>query len=142
MRIFDPVPIAYRIIAGAVLFFAAIVFGYVEGVTREGKKLDEYKAVVSAQADQQAKHTQQVIAANQTVTKEAADVYTRDLDNLRKYYAGRMRNKPSASPLPAVPEATGKPDAAAADPLPAECAETTLQLEALQGWIKGIEDVR
>lgn len=77
-----------------------------------------------------------VVKQQQQVTEDTTNGWKAALDSVRADYARRLRDA-GAGQMPRLPDPARRLDAIPADALPvaAECAETTLQLENLQGWI-------
>lgn len=105
------------------------------------EKLRVFAEQVRAEGEKQAVRTAEIIANGKKITEDMSNEYAKNLDRLRSDYQ-RLRqqyaNGSGSGRVPAVPEATRSIDAIPADALPlaAECAETTLMLESLQGWVK------
>lgn len=102
-------------------------------------KHDAFVAQTRADGERAARRTAEIIANSVTVTEDIKHDYQAALTRLRADYQ-RLRQRPAdgaaGGGVPAVPGATGGTDAIPADavPLAAACAETTLNLVALQRW--------
>lgn len=105
------------------------------------EKLKLFAEQVRIEGERQARRTAEIIAKGKQITEDMSHEYAKNLDRLRADYQ-RLRKQYADSAgsgaMPAVPEAARSVDAIPADALPlaAECAETTLMLESLQGWVK------
>lgn len=105
------------------------------------EKLNLFAEQVRIEGERQARRTAEIIAKGKQITEDMSHEYAKNLDRLRTDYQ-RLRKQYSASAggvaVPGIPEAARSVDAIPADALPlaAECAETTLMLESLQGWVK------
>jgi flagellar biosynthesis component FlhA len=103
------------------------------------QKLQVFADQVRAEGVKAERKTAELIATakNISVTKDAE--YAKSLDRLRADYQRLRKQYASAGSgaVPAVPEAPRSIDEVPVDALPlaAECAETTLTLESLQGWV-------
>ena len=102
-------------------------------------KLVVFAEQVRAEGVKAERKTAELIATakNISVTKDAE--YAKSLDRLRADYQRLRKQYTSAGSgaVPTVPEAPRSVDEIPANALPlaAECAETTLTLESLQGWV-------
>lgn len=105
------------------------------------EKLNLFAEQVRIEGERQARRTAEIIAKGKQITEDMSHEYAKNLDRLRADYQ-RLRKQYAASAgsgaMPAVPETARSVDAIPADALPlaAECAETTLMFETLQGWVK------
>lgn len=108
------------------------------------EKLNVFAEQVRIDGEKQVRRTAEIIAKGRQVTEEMSHEYAKNLDRLRADYQ-RLRKQYASGAgggaVSAVPEAARSVDAIPADALPlaAECAETTLMLESLQGWVKAQE---
>lgn len=133
--------IAIRWIGGVVLVLLILGGVYAKGRHDVQVKFDAYKAEVKAVAAAQEEKTKQIEAKNERLFKETQDAYNTKLANLRAYYGLRL-NKSSGTMSGLSSPATGI-DGYSPDNLPAsailasQCAETTLNLLALQDWVRG-----
>ena len=104
-------------------------------------KFDAYKAEVRAAAEEQAKEAAKIDAKNVKLFKDAQNAYNTSLANLRSYYS--LRYGKSGGTLSQVPGTTAGVDGYTIDRLPdtavlaGQCAETTLNLLALQNFVRG-----
>ena len=117
-----------------------VLSAYVKGRHDVQVKFNAFKAEVRAAAEAQAKETAKVDTKNQKLFKDAQNAYNTSLANLRAYY--KLRNN-GISPMPQVPGTTTGADVYSPDNLPptgilaGQCAETTLNLIALQNFVRG-----
>ena len=125
---------------------AAAILMLLLGVYFKGRhdvqvKFDAYKAEVHAAAEAQAKEAAKVDARNEKLFKDAQNAYNTSLANLRSYYS--LRYGKSGSALSQVPGTAPGIDGYSPDHLPptpvlaGQCAETTLNLLALQNFVRG-----
>ena len=128
--------------AGTIIGVVLLVFGiYAKGRHDVQVKFDAYKAQVAAAAAEQAKESAKVDAKNAKLFKDTQDAYNTQLANLRAYY--QLRVGKGGGSLPQVPVTTGGVNDYSPDNLPAasvlagQCAETTLNLIALQNFVRG-----
>lgn len=126
--------------AGAAVITLMLLLGvYAKGRHDVQVKFDAYKAEVRAAAEEQAKESAKVDAKNAKLFKDTQDAYNTQLANLRSYY--QLRYGKGGGSLPQVPNATAGTNDYSADNLPptpilaGQCAETTLNLIALQSFI-------
>lgn len=98
-------------------------------------------------------HARAVEAVHDAITRETDHAYQKEREHLRRVPADRLRQLATAEPLGhgirahSLPGATGRTDAAPADPVPdsgcdrlaVDAAETTLMLWHLQTWAKKLE---
>jgi hypothetical protein len=122
-----------------------VVFGlgfcaawYIQGLRIQSAKqeLVAHKQAATAQKqEEQAKH--------QKLNEETANDWIKNLEALHQCYrSGRCGVRPSAGGMPSggISAPAKQPDAASANTVPAadrvaaDCAETTLNLNMLQGW--------
>ena len=127
---------------GGILLVLSVIFGiYYKGRLDERKLFNAYKAEVKAAAMAQEEKKRQIEAKNERLFKETQDAYNTKLANLRAYYGLRL-SKGSSTVSGLSSTATGT-DGYSPDNLPApavlasQCAETTLNLLALQDWVRG-----
>lgn len=129
---------------------AAVVLGavYAKGRHDVQVKFNAYKAEVKAAADAQEEKTRQIEVKNAKATEEASANYRKQLAILRGYYAQRLPNAGAGS-LPQISIGSAGTDGASAnyvsaipavDILTSQCAETTLMLTGLQGWVQKIAE--
>lgn len=129
--------------AGALLVIIVIFSIYYKGRLDEREIFNRYKAEVKAAAMAQNEKARQVEEKNAKLLKETRDAYNTKLATLRTYYGMRVNN-PSGSGLPKVPGSANGIDGYSPDNLPptavlaGQCAETTLNLLALQNWVKDV----
>jgi hypothetical protein len=136
-------PTPYMWLGFLALLAAGWGHGYLTGALHEHDQFAKYAAETEALAAVQAKKVSATISKQKSVTLEVSNAYAQSLDALHRHYAGRVRKPSGSCALPAIPGATGEPDAGPADigSGPAEfasieaCAVTTLQLIVLQDWI-------
>lgn len=101
----------------------------------------EYRAQVTALGNAQNAATEKLVEEQKQITKDIQDGYEASIAYLRKHPV-RLRPQPGAGAMPGLSnpstgadEAGGYPIPAAAE-LAAGCAETTNQLNFLQGWVE------
>ncbi len=141
-------PFMLRWIGAALSALVLLACVYAKGRHDVQVKFNLFKAEVKAAAEAQEKKTRQIEVKNAQTTQAVADNHRKQLAILRGYYAQRLPN-PSAGRLPQVPGSTGGTDGAASDYLSAippvdvlasQCAETTLTLTNLQGWVTKVSE--
>ena len=127
---------------GVVAAILTLLLGvYFKGRHDVQVKFDAYKAEVHAAAEAQAKEAAKVDARNEKLFKDAQNAYNTSLANLRSYYS--LRYGKSGGTLSQVPAAASGVDGYSPDNLPptpvlaGQCAETTLNLLALQNFVRG-----
>lgn len=129
-----------KIIGGILLVLGLIGFGYYQGYSHEKEKFDQFKAEVKAAAEEQAKEAAKIDARNKKLFEDTRNAYNASLTGLRAYYS--MRLNKSGGTVPPVSYTPGGVDGYSPDNLPpasvlaGQCAETTLNLIALQNWVK------
>jgi hypothetical protein len=133
----NPALIKYVAIAVATL---TLLFGvYMKGRHDVQVKFDQYKAEVKAAADEQARESAKVDAHNKKLFTDAQNAYNTSLTNLRTYYSLRYAKGGSTLPkISATPAGVNdySPDNLPPTPILAgQCAETTLNLIALQKFV-------
>lgn len=152
----------YAAIAGAVA--VALLFAWVMRIDHlRGQHLKEriaceqnhaqFVADVKARTDEarrlDAAHKATVEAQQDKVSANVSQDYQKQLADLRARYE-RLRVQPKAdsggggaTAMPSIPDATGRPDAAAASAPLNEfaCEANTLQLGGLQDWVRGVAAV-
>jgi hypothetical protein len=139
---FGAIPLVYRIAAGVAFLAAIFAAGVFTGYRHEHDALVSYRAQVAQEVADQTTASKAKDAEFERVKKESQDAYETQLGNNTAYWAKRLRNFSCASTLPQASSATGKVDAAPADALPdyaklvMDCQATTVQLEALQDWVR------
>ena len=122
---------------GAVLLVLGI---YAKGRHDVQVKFDAYKAQVAAAAAEQAKESAKVDAKNAKLFKDTQNAYNTQLANLRAYYLMRNNGK-GLGTVSQVSSAPAGADGYSPDNLPptpilaGQCAETTLNLIALQSFV-------
>ena len=135
-----------RWVGGALLVIAVVFSIYYKGRLDEREIFNRYKADVKAAAMAQEEKARQTEAKNERLFKETQNAYNTKLTALRAYYSMRVANQ-GGSGLSKVSNAPGGVDGAATYELPplppietlaAQCAETTLTLDTLQNWVKGV----
>ena len=133
-------PTVLKYVGIAVATLTLLLGVYFKGRHDVQVKFDAYKVEVQAAAEAQAKESAKVDARNAKLFQDAQNAYNTSLANLRAYY--KLRNN-GLSPLPQVPgTALGvndySPDNLPPTPILAgQCAETTLNLIALQNFVRG-----
>jgi len=125
---------------GFVLVFAV---AYTLGWRHEHDKLVAYKATVAQAAADQERRTAEIVKRHEADKEAIHEDYQTRLADLRRDYERRLRDKDGAGSLPATAATTSRVDDPAVDTRSLErsallerCAETTLQLEELQAWIR------
>lgn len=132
---------AAKYVGIAVATLTLLLGVYLKGRHDVQVKYDAYKAEVHAAAEAQAKEAAKVDARNEKLFKDTQNAYNNSLANLRSYYS--MRYGKSGSPMSQVPIATAGVNDYSPDNLPptqvlaGQCAETTLNLLALQNFVHG-----
>ena len=122
----------------SVALFAAGAF---VGWLHEHEKLIKYQASAQALAEEQERHNAEIIKKHNETKQQIHDDYKKRLSDLRSYYNDRMREQDSSrvSPSCATPSringSPSNPEPLATTTVE-KCAETTLQLQELQDWIR------
>ena len=104
------------------------------------EKMHLFAEQVRIEGEKQERRTAEIIAKGRQITEDMNHEYAKNLDRLRADYQ-RLRKQYASSAgggaMPAIPEAPGSIDEIPSDALPLaeQCAETTLMLESLQGWV-------
>lgn len=133
-------PTVAKYVGIAVTILTLLLGAYVKGRHDVQVKFNAYKAEVKAAAAEQEKEAARVDAKNLKLFKDAQNAYNTSLSNLRAYY--KLRNN-GISPMPQVPGTAAGVNDYSPDNLPApailagQCAETTLNLLALQNFVRG-----
>lgn len=104
----------------------------------------DYRAEVEAAGKVQEDKTKKAISDQKQITEDTTNAWKAALDHTRNYYAGlgRVRQPSSTGEMPRVSNTTSGADGACQDPIPSAggieevCAETTLTLNYLQGWVE------
>ena len=141
-------PLLLRWVGIALTALVLLACVYAKGRHDVQVKFNAYKAEVKAAAAAQEAKTNQIEVKNAKATQQAADNHRKQLAILRGYYAQRL---PDSGPgrLSALPSGTAGADGAspdylsvipAADVLASQCAETTLMLTNLQGWVTRVSE--
>lgn len=109
------------------------------------QKLQVFADQVRAEGAKAERKTAELIATAKNISVAKDAEYAKSLDRLRADYQ-RMRKQYTRSgggAVSAVPVAATRVDEIPADALPLaeQCAETTLMLESLQGWVAEQEQV-
>ena len=124
----------------ALVAVGAFAIGAGLGWLYEHDKYLKYEASVQALAEEQERHNAEIIKKHNETKQQIHDDYKKRLSDLRSYYNDRMREQDSSrvSPSCATPSRT---DGSPSNPEPLattveKCAETTLQLQELQDWIR------
>jgi hypothetical protein len=118
---------------------AGVIFGiYYAGELHVQTKFDAYKAEVKRLGEAQIKLNKEKSDEAAKVTKQVADDWAANLNAVRASYDKRMRQQSSSSGVSVFPVAPRTIDEIPSDgiPLAGICAETTLQLDSLQTWIR------
>ena len=134
-------PTVLRYAGAAVITLMLLLGVYAKGRHDVQVKFDAYKVEVRAAAEAQAKESAKIDAHNAKLFKDAQNAYNTSLANLRAYYS--LRNGKGGSAMPQVPGTSTGVDVYSPDNLPptpilaGQCAETTLNLIALQNFVRG-----
>jgi len=122
--------------------FVVFGAGFAVGYLHEHDKLVAYRASVESLAAEQERQTQAIIDRHEKTKDEIHADYKDRLAKLRADYERRMREQ-STSDVSTACRATSRSDDSTTDSrsldreaLIERCAETTLQLEELQKWVK------
>ena len=101
------------------------------------ERADHQVDVLTLQGEIATKEAERVIAAQEQITEDTTHAWKSALDVTRADYVKRLR-RANAQPMPGISAGTARIDDLPTDALPlaAECAETTLMLIQLQGWVK------
>ena len=96
---------------------------------------EDYQVAVKAAGDAQEEKVKQITKTQDLVNKGSVDVYKANSAAISNYYRG-MRDNSGSCNLPTIPNAPvgadGKTDYTV---FVRQCAQTTLQLNALQQWV-------
>jgi len=115
------------------------VHGYTKGREAGLERLYAFQSQVQAEGEKaQARAAEKVVEQKQ-ITEKVSNDYAANIIALRRYYANRVRVKPSppSGQMPAVPKPSVSSDASSAySELAGACAETTQQLISLQEWVR------
>lgn len=126
----------------AALIGAGLGFFYLW--TNEVEEFAKYKATVEAASEANRLHVENLKADFDQATKETEEQHEQNIADLRDFYDRRMRSKAPGGPgqMPGISKPPVSIDAIPSDALPlaGQCAETTLQLIDLQGWITKITE--
>lgn len=139
---FGTVPVAYRLLGGIVLLGGVFVGGVFIGWRGPHNALVQYRAEVAQAAADQDRIAQAKDAENERLKKETEDAYQTILANNTNYWNNRLRDYkgscglPKASTTASGVNETTKYSLPDYEKLIMDCQATTVQLEALQKWIK------
>jgi hypothetical protein len=126
----------------ALLVAALIVgnIGFLAAWRVTANAYESFRTEVSLRAKVQEEHVKSVVKEQERVTDETVKGWSAAMDVVRADYAKRLRNAGSGQ-MPGISKPPRSIDAIPADALPiaAECAETTLTLVTLQGWVRNQE---
>lgn len=134
---------------GGVLLVVMVIAGiYYKGRLDERQICNRYKAEVKALARAQEEKTNQIEVKNAKATEQAATNYRNQLAVLRSHYANRLPDAGTGRLPTTTSRATGVDGTApndvladaAVDQLTSKCAETTLMLTNLQGWVTKVSE--
>lgn len=96
-----------------------------------------YKTQIANAVAAQDKHADEVEANYKRITEDLQNEHQKSIDDLRAYYANRMRTSNGSGQVSRLPDPPRSIDAVPTDALPiaGQCAETTQQLIDLQKWV-------
>jgi len=124
-------------------FLLVFAVAYTLGWQKEHNKLTAYKASVAQQAADQERRTAEIVKRHKADKEAIHEDYQTRLADLRRDYERRMRDKDGSGPVSTTADAASRADDPAVDTRSLErsallerCAETSLQLEELQSWIR------
>ena len=129
----------YKVIG--IIGLVAVLFGtgYYRGYSAEKQRFDAFKTELEASAKAQEKINQQIEQKNKLIADNSKREYEAKIVALRHYY-DRLRH-PDTNKLPSAAITAHRVDEKATDPIfIGQCAETTLQLIALQDWVRATAD--
>ena len=128
----------YLIIGGIVAIASSFIFGLWKGYEYEHAKFMAFKAKTEQIAKEQQAKVDSIVKQNKLVNEGIANEYEAKMAAIRNYYAQWLRdNNAGSGKLPAIPGAPQGVDATTAHAvLIGQCAETTLQVNSLQEWIR------
>jgi len=110
---------------------------YCMGWNHEHKKFVEFRAQVEAVGKAQEAKNAEIVKQHEQITQGIKDEYEAKLAAVNNYYSASVQSNSNSGRLPASPSTTS---GAIASPeyrlLAQRCAETTLELEELQKWVK------
>ncbi len=129
----------WRMVALAALVAAnALTFGLWR---HTANAFTQYRADIVALGKVQEAATNQAIAEQKQITKDVQDGYQQSIDYLRSHPV-RVRSQPGPGSMPGLSQPASGTDETSDYPIPAAaelaagCAETTNQLNFLQGWVE------
>ena len=132
-----------KLLGGFAVLIAVFVSGVFVGYRGPHDALVKYRTQVEQAAADQDRIVKAKDAENERVKKETEDAYQTQLNSTVGYWTRRMRNYSCSSVMPKDTGATGKPNGPSTDSLPPDypkliedCSATTVQLEALQNWVR------
>lgn len=145
MFLLNVIPWWGRLLAVAALAGVVWTHGYVRGHRAGDAELMAFKTAVAGESAKQEAHTAVVIQNQKEITQNVAKTYSERLAALKS--AVRVPVDPGGREIPLLSCAAPGTDGPAADPVPAVsaqafnelaglAAQTTLQLLAIQDWIR------
>lgn len=107
----------------------------------------DYRDLVVTKGKAQQAATERAIEEQKQITKDVQDGYQMSIDYLRSHPV-RVLPRPGSGSMPGISKPASGVDEAGGYPIPAaeelaaECAETTNQLNFLQGWVEKQEHIK
>lgn len=135
-----PIPSVLWMKIGAALAFCAAV--YFMGWNHEHKKFVEYKAEVAALGKAQEEKNVALVAEHKQIAEGIKNEYEAKLAAVNNYYARGLHDINTSN----LPSTANAPSGVTTSPeyqlLAQRCAATTLELEELQKWVKGVSHAK
>jgi len=135
-------PMVYKILGILVALGFIYIGGYWTGWSGEHSKLVAFTQATKDAGDAQAKAVALKDAQNEQLKKDTLNEYQTNLAAVNARWAYRLRNYSGSCELPkdtTTATGTSKNPSDSLPPIPQlieDCAATTVQLEALQDWIR------
>lgn len=108
----------------------------------EVRSFDSYRAEIVAAGKAQEAEFIRVTEEQKQITEDTTNAWKAALEFTRSQHANRLRKQPAKQQMPGISQSATGTDGAGQDAIPASgsletsCAETTLTLNFLQGWIE------
>src|SRR5271169_4949417 len=113
-------PWYYKVLGAVVILAAVYGGGYYRGYSGEHDKFVSFEQSVKDEGTAQAVAARARDLANEQQKKESADEYQKNLDDTNARWSIRLRNTSACGgSMPQASGASGKPDGATQNPLPA-----------------------
>ena len=114
---------------------ALLITNLITGVMWQAANRD--MKIIQMQSELASQESKRVIEEQKRITEDTTNAWKAALDTSRADWAKRLRNA-NVQPMPRISGPTTGVDGLPTDSLAlaARCAETTLQLKALQDWVR------